>query len=994
VFASHAINDELGSDWLNNENITGTIISGAEEPIDPNKGSCLIVRDGDIQPIVIGFTFKDGDGTSMLVASCDVVEQDIRVRSGGGILMYKAYPTIIYNRFINNGHDNDSVRAGRSGRIGGAMGHFADDGVEFDEDRSFSSQNDNQDNNPTRDIPETLNIQNNYFENNASGDGANFYSHGYEGSIDVSNSIFEDIDCETNSVNDFVLRSIEDEADYIQNEISGDCIESSSFYVSSTGNDSNDGTEESEPLKTIGHALTLVREGETVTTINLASGTYSPTTTGENFPIVLPDNVHLVGVEREATILDAEADEENQAAVMIIKEVENVRVANLTLTGGFSENHGCKGGGGLLITANDDWNFTGPTASTDVEIENVIIRNNTSFKGGGLSLIRVSGFDLNNIIIEQNNTTINHLTYENEGGGLFAGGSVGSMTNISFTANDVHMGGTAVYLKYSTITMIRCHIADNFSEEAFSTVIVDGGSLHLINSNIVGNTNSFGSGITSCNYGHFNIVNSIIYDNCSTYIIGIGDWDCDEPYGPSNALIWPGGQGYEPGTGEISYSDVLGGWTGEGNIDTDPRFISSGSGDYTLSESSPCIDAGTADINGDGFPDVPDSDYFGSAPDMGAFEYVESGGPIEIMVPYNLGWNIVGLSVEVDDNSYETLFPNAHSGSLYTFNGIYQEHESLEPGVGYLLRMNIEDNVSFTGFPINELTINLSEGWNLFSGMSSSISSDIVYGNDIVQGGTIYGLDVVYYNAETIEPGMGYWVRTTEDGEITINSDLSAKQGLFVNRMDDANSIYFTNENYSTNLYFGVEVPEEELLSYSLPPKFPQMDFDIRFTGNMKYVLDSGEIEVLNHSEMLTIKYDIKIDVGEHMNWVLTSESGKNYILENSGDITVPSSERFILKRESVIPINFTLRQNFPNPFNPITTFRYDLPSDAFVTLSIYDMLGREVTQLVNTFQQAGFKSIQWDATNRYGKQVSAGVYLYQIEAEDFVQAKKMVLLK
>ena len=55
------------------------------------------------------------------------------------------------------------------------------------------------------------------------------------------------------------------------------------------------------------------------------------------------------------------------------------------------------------------------------EIENVIIRNNISFKGGGLSLIRVSGFDLNNIIIEQNNTTINHATYENEGGGLYAG---------------------------------------------------------------------------------------------------------------------------------------------------------------------------------------------------------------------------------------------------------------------------------------------------------------------------------------------------------------------------------------------------------------------------------------------------------------------------------------------------------------------------------------------------------------------------------------------
>jgi flagellar hook assembly protein FlgD len=57
-------------------------------------------------------------------------------------------------------------------------------------------------------------------------------------------------------------------------------------------------------------------------------------------------------------------------------------------------------------------------------------------------------------------------------------------------------------------------------------------------------------------------------------------------------------------------------------------------------------------------------------------------------------------------------------------------------------------------------------------------------------------------------------------------------------------------------------------------------------------------------------------------------------------------------------------------------------------------MLGREVAQLVNTSQQAGFKSIQWNATDSYGKQVSAGVYLYQIEAGEFIQTRKMVLLK
>nr|MCS5623523.1 T9SS type A sorting domain-containing protein [Candidatus Neomarinimicrobiota bacterium] len=64
------------------------------------------------------------------------------------------------------------------------------------------------------------------------------------------------------------------------------------------------------------------------------------------------------------------------------------------------------------------------------------------------------------------------------------------------------------------------------------------------------------------------------------------------------------------------------------------------------------------------------------------------------------------------------------------------------------------------------------------------------------------------------------------------------------------------------------------------------------------------------------------------------------------------------------------------------------------VMLTVYDMLGRTVVQLVNTSQQAGFKLVQWDATDSMGKSVSAGVYLYQIQAGEFVQTRKMVLLK
>ena len=93
---------------------------------------------------------------------------------------------------------------------------------------------------------------------------------------------------------------------------------------------------------------------------------------------------------------------------------------------------------------------------------------------------------------------------------------------------------------------------------------------------------------------------------------------------------------------------------------------------------------------------------------------------------------------------------------------------------------------------------------------------------------------------------------------------------------------------------------------------------------------------------------------------------------------------------------NFSLNNiyNYPNPFNPITTLRYDLPEDAFVRITVYDMLGKVVSNLLNTNQSSGNKSVQWNATNNTGQQVSAGLYLYSIDAGEFRQTKKMVLLK
>ena len=94
------------------------------------------------------------------------------------------------------------------------------------------------------------------------------------------------------------------------------------------------------------------------------------------------------------------------------------------------------------------------------------------------------------------------------------------------------------------------------------------------------------------------------------------------------------------------------------------------------------------------------------------------------------------------------------------------------------------------------------------------------------------------------------------------------------------------------------------------------------------------------------------------------------------------------------LPHAFNLYNNYPNPFNPVTTFRYDILENGHVNITIYNILGRKVKTLMNQTQDAGYRSVIWDATNDYGKPVSAGIYLYQIQAGEYISTKKMVLLK
>ena len=118
------------------------------------------------------------------------------------------------------------------------------------------------------------------------------------------------------------------------------------------------------------------------------------------------------------------------------------------------------------------------------------------------------------------------------------------------------------------------------------------------------------------------------------------------------------------------------------------------------------------------------------------------------------------------------------------------------------------------------------------------------------------------------------------------------------------------------------------------------------------------------------------------------SENNYNYIIDNwmtSTIITGTVPEDIKMTKVE----NFSLSQNYPNPFNPSTRITYSIQKAGFVSLKVYDILGREVATLVNGYQQANQYSVTFNASN-----LASGIYLYKLKAGDYVQTRKMLLLK
>ena len=362
----------------------------------------------------------------------------------------------------------------------------------------------------------------------------------------------------------------------------------------------------------------------------------------------------------------------------------------------------------------------------------------------------------------------------------------------------------------------------------------------------------------------------------------------------------------------VHYSNVQGGWTGEGehNIDSNPLFCSPDDGDFTLSEYSPCL-----------------IDSWGEADHMGTFGVgCES---LEIEFP-----SIVNIWDVPDDQGnwvYLQFNPSAHDANDQGPLGSYT-----------IERLDDEEWVSL-----------------------HSIDA--------------YGAEYYMTVAHTLRDSTG-----EDDGMTTFRVIAAMEVGALISETAAGYSV----DNIAPGVPTGLMATVSETgihLSWDVSPAE-----DFQYFGLEKSsTADFGEYEVIETADTSYLDEDYEIDVTVYYRLIAYDDGGNASERSVVVDITVLWADLGI-----AIPDEFAIHQNYPNPFNPVTTLRYDLPEQGHVRITIYDMLGRDVKTLINGYQEPGYRSVIWDATNDYGKPVSAGMYLYQIQAGEYMEVRKMVLVK
>jgi hypothetical protein len=274
--------------------------------------------------------------------------------------------------------------------------------------------------------------------------------------------------------------------------------------------------------------------------------------------------------------------------------------------------------------------------------------------------------------------------------------------------------------------------------------------------------------------------------------------------------------------------------------------------------------------------------------------------------------------------------------------------------------------------------------WSELPGLTAGVLTNITAPN----GGQSGWLIINEYNVPGLAAGKTYYwqVRSRLASNNAVVSNYSSVAQFTVSPgaspvvVLPANPIVGASINSTTaNLSWIVPAKSTSVITYDLELAKNKDMSDAIVVRDINKA--SYKVEGLNSSTTYYWRVQSKTSEGE--------KSDYSYLGEfNTGNGVTGITDEFEL------PALYSLEQNYPNPFNPTTTIKYSLPENSFVTIRIYDMLGREVNTLVNKEMTAGNHSINWNGEDYSGMKVTSGTYIYRITSGKFTSVKKMVLIK
>jgi len=373
-------------------------------------------------------------------------------------------------------------------------------------------------------------------------------------------------------------------------------------------------------------------------------------------------------------------------------------------------------------------------------------------------------------------------------------------------------------------------------------------------------------------------------------------------------------------------------------------------------------------------------------------------------------WNMVSVGVNAVGGNYAkaTMFPTAQ-GPMFAYTGAYTATDPLSNGPGYWAKFSGGGQlVGGHGTLLSSLNIPVSNSWNMVGGIGHPVatSSIGVTGGSVASSYFGYGLSG-YSVASTITPGYGYWVKMNGSGSLSLNYPAAVPKQAPSTDLSTLNKISIVDASgRQQTLYIGEGTAVREPLSfYELPPSAP--GFDARYTsGRMVETypasLDKGgeyeyPITISQAAYPVSVRWSVVKPAGRNL--VLSSTDGKlgNTVMNGSGSVRITDANvKTVVVRLADVqtPKTYALSQNYPNPFNPTTHFDVSIPKTAYVTVAIYDVLGRQVKSLMSGQQGAGYYTMEWDGRDARGLSAPTGIYFIRMLSDEFKQTQKIMLMK